>query len=65
MGRLADYKVRITSDFYDYDHIINMDVGLFNQEDRTFTPATINGTAVISRIVIKCYVSPWGTLDFY
>jgi hypothetical protein len=65
MGRLADYKVRVTSAPYQYDHIFTMDVKLFKDEDRRFIPATRNGVNVISRILIKCYVTSYGTLDFY
>jgi len=65
MGRLAGYRVRITSAPYQYDHIFTMDVKLFSDEDRQFLPATKNGENVISRILIKCYVTPYGTLDFY
>jgi len=65
LGRLADYKVRVTSSQYRYDHIFTMDVKLFSEEDRKFIPATRNGVNVISRILIKCYVTSYGTLDFY
>jgi len=65
MGRLANYRVRITSFPYDYDHIFTMDVKLLSDEDRTFTPATKNGEPVLSRIVIRCYVTQYGGLDFY
>ena len=65
LGRLAGYNIRLTSSEYNYDHIFRMDVNLFSPEDRTFKPATLNGEAVMVRIIIKCYVSPWGTLDFF
>jgi hypothetical protein len=65
LGRLADYNVRIVSSYYDYDHTFNLDVKLFNEADRTFIPATLNGKRVMSRIVIKCFVTPSGGLDFY
>jgi len=65
LGRLADYKVRLVSAYYQYDQIFSMDVGLFSDEDRTFRPATLNGRPVMSRILIKCYVSSRGELDFY
>ncbi|MDR3697353.1 hypothetical protein [Mucilaginibacter sp.] len=64
MGRLAQYRVRIASALYQYDRIFTMDVKLFSDEDRKFIPATKNGENVISRILIKCYVTPSGTLDF-
>jgi len=65
LGRLADYRVRLTSAIYEYDHIFHMDINLFSLEDRIFRPATLNGEPVMSRIIIKCYVSPFGKLDFY
>jgi hypothetical protein len=64
LGRLADYKVHLTSGYYAYDHTFNMAVSLFSEADRTFIPATLNGEPVISRIVIKCNVTPDGRLDF-
>jgi len=65
LGRLADYKVRLVSKEYQYDHIINLDVHLFNEEERTFVPANFNGKPVLSRILIKCWVTPNGGIDFY
>jgi hypothetical protein len=64
MGLLADYKVRLSSQFYEYDHIFNMDVHLLDDADRRFLPATLNGKPVMSRIIIKCVVNPNGKLDF-
>jgi hypothetical protein len=34
MGQLADYNIRLVSPYYNYDQIFNMDIGLFDQEDR-------------------------------
>jgi len=65
MGRLADYNVRVVSARYEYDQTFNLDVNLFSEADRTFVPATLNGVPVISRILIKCYVTTSGGLDFY
>ena len=65
LGRLAEYKVRVSSAYYQYDRIFTMDLDLFSEEDRTFVPATLNGRPVMSRILIKCYVSSKGDLDFY
>jgi hypothetical protein len=65
LGRLADYQVRLVSAYYNFDQIYSLDINLLSEEDRTFTPATLNGIPVISRILIKCYVSPRGELDFY
>jgi hypothetical protein len=65
LGRLADYKVRLTSEYYQYNHTFNLDTHLFNEEDRTFQPATLNNNPILSRIIIKCFVDSAGDLDFY
>jgi hypothetical protein len=65
LGRLADYKVRVVSAYYEYDQTFNLDVNLFSEADRTFVPAKLNGVPVMSRILIKCYVTTSGGLDFY
>jgi hypothetical protein len=64
LGRLADYSVRLTSDYNDYDYVFKLDVNLFSDEDRSFAPATVNGKAVMSRIIVKCFVTDQGGLDF-
>ncbi|MFI5140611.1 MAG: hypothetical protein ACHQIM_22530 [Sphingobacteriales bacterium] len=64
MGRLADYTVHIQSGYYDYDRTFKLDINLFDEEDRTFKPATLNGTPVLSRIIIKCFITFEGGLDF-
>jgi hypothetical protein len=65
LGRLADYKIHVVSDYYKYKQIFNLDVNLFNEEDRQFIPATLNSKPVLSRIIIKCFVNSTGKLDFY
>ncbi|HEY5325624.1 MAG TPA: hypothetical protein VIJ27_01380 [Mucilaginibacter sp.] len=65
MGRLANYNVRIIAPYYEYDHSFNLDINLLSEADRTFQPATLNGRPILSRIVIKCYVTSSGELDFY
>jgi len=64
MGRLADYSVHIQSGFYEYDRIFKLDINLFDEADRTFKPATLNGVPVLSRIIIKCFITSSGGLDF-
>jgi len=63
-GRLADYKVHLWSTKYDYKQAFNIDTKLFNEEDRQFIPATLNNEPILSRIIIKCSVTPYGDLDF-
>jgi hypothetical protein len=65
LGRLADYKVHILSDSYQYYKDFSFDVRLFSEEDRTFEPATLNGKPILSRIIIKCYVNYLGGIDFF
>ena len=65
LGRLADYKVHLISNYYDYDRTTTMDLNLFKDEDKQFVPATINSEPVLSRIVIKCKLNSDGGLDFY
>jgi hypothetical protein len=65
LGRLADYHVRVVSAAYQYDYTFNLDVNLFDEDDRTFRPATLNGRPVMSRILIRCSVSPNGKLAFF
>lgn len=64
MGRLAEYKVHLVSNFYKYDHTISLDVNLFSEEERAFVPATLNHKRILSRIFIKCFVTDKG-VDFY
>ena len=65
LGRLADYKIHIVSQLYEYDRTFNLDVNLLSEADRTFIPASYNNEYVLSRILIKCYVQRDGGLDFY
>ncbi|HTE02231.1 MAG TPA: hypothetical protein VK668_23240 [Mucilaginibacter sp.] len=64
MGRLAQYRVRVASGYLDFDQTIKFDVNLFKEEDKKFIPATFNGEAVLSRIIIACKVNNSGGLDF-
>jgi hypothetical protein len=64
LGRLAEYKVRAVCSLIQYDQTVTMDVNLFKEEDKKFIPATYNGEAVLSRIMIKCRVTESGGLDF-
>jgi hypothetical protein len=65
LGRLADYKIHIVSDYYKYKQVFSLDVNLFSEEDRQFIPATLNSKPVLSRITIKCFLNSKGKLDFY
>jgi len=62
-GRLADYKVHINNGAQ--DNVIKMNTNLPNEEDRMFTPATLNGEPVACRIIIRAYITEKGHLDFY
>jgi hypothetical protein len=65
MGRLADFKIHVQSDFLGYNQTVSMDMNLLKEEDRKFIPATYNGEPILSRIVIRCRVTDDGGLDFY
>lgn len=64
LGQLADYKVHLLSALYNYNQVFSLDVHLFSDEERRFYPVTLNGKPIISRIIIKCYVTSDGRLDF-
>jgi hypothetical protein len=61
-GRLADYKVHLTA--ANYERTVNMNINLPNEEDMVFIPATLNSEPISSRIVIRCYVTNSGHLNF-
>ncbi|MDB5062070.1 MAG: hypothetical protein JWP67_1913 [Mucilaginibacter sp.] len=61
-GRLADYKVHLTA--VNFERTRNMNINLPNEEDMVFVPATLNGEPISSRVVIRCYVTNSGHLDF-
>ena len=63
-GRLAEYTVHISSEFYDYEQVFNISVKLFDEEDKLFLPATLNGKPIVSRIIINCAVNQHGGLDY-
>ena len=64
-GRLADYKVRVQSATYRYDQTFNFDVNLFGEEDKQFSPATVNRQPVLVRVFIRCAINADGSLDFF
>lgn len=65
LGRLADYKVYLTSYYYRYDQTFSFDTRLFKEDDKLFIPATINKQPVICRILIRCSLQSDGSIDFY
>ena len=62
-GRLADYKVHINNGVQ--DNVLKMNMNLPDEEDKIFTPATLNGEPVACRIIIRVYITEKGGLDFY
>ena len=64
-GRLADYKVHVLSNYYDYNQVFNLDINLFADEDRTFIPAALNHSPVLSRVFIHCAVNSNSGIDFF
>ncbi len=63
-GMLAEYKVHISSEYYDYEQVFNLSPKLFDLEDKIFLPATLNGKPIISRIIINCAVNSQGGLEY-
>ncbi|GGH02128.1 hypothetical protein [Mucilaginibacter phyllosphaerae] len=64
-GRLADYKVTLLSNPMGATiRVVNMNLKLPNPDDLMFTPATLNGQPIACRIMMRCYVSDDGHLDF-
>jgi len=64
-GRLADYKVNLVASATGVPFkTINMNIKLPDPADVVFTPATLNGEAIASRITIQCVVDSRGHLDF-
>lgn len=61
-GRLADLKVHILFPG-NPDYVTSFSPNIFNEEDKEFIPATVNGKRVISRIFLACQITYNGTLD--
>jgi hypothetical protein len=64
-GRLASYKVHLVANQYQINDTFKINPELFDEEDRKFTPAQLNGEPVSCRIFISCYVNYSGKLDFW
>lgn len=61
-GRLADFTVHLESLGYDQRLGVNRD--LLSEEDKTFIPATLNSKPILCRILIRCFLTGGGRLDF-
>lgn len=53
-GNLADFMIHFPPIFY--KEAFHVNINLLNADDKLFIPATINGEAVSSRIMITCYL---------
>ena len=62
-GRLAYFKVTIYSG--NFSKTFNMNVNVLNEEEKVFTPATLNDEPISCRILMKCFFDDDGTLIFY
>ncbi|MBD1366459.1 hypothetical protein IDJ77_21780 [Mucilaginibacter sp. ZT4R22] len=62
-GRLADYKISLNIDRR-LLKAFNMNPNLPDPADVIFTPATVNGEPVTSRILIKAYITDDNHLDY-
>jgi hypothetical protein len=58
LGRLAEYKLRITPMWatkqFD-DVVLNINLNLLADEDKVFVPATLNNEPTAVRIIVPCY----------
>lgn len=63
MGRVADFKIRLESAYYNYKRDYSIDANKLFMEDRTFLPATKNKEPISSTIVISCFINSGGELD--
>lgn len=63
LGRLASFKVHVYSG--SFERVFNMSLDVPDPADKVFIPATLNGEAVASRVVIKCAFRNDGGLEFY
>jgi len=64
-GRLADYKVHLMSKAYNYKQSFNFDLSMIADEDKQFSPATLNRQPILARVFIRCSLNTDGSLDFY
>jgi hypothetical protein len=61
-GRLAYYKVTLYSG--NYSKTFNVNINLLSEEDKVFTPATVNNEPISCRIMLRAYIEDDGTLGF-
>ena len=61
-GRLADFKVHLFSGL-NYHKVFKMGTDMPNEEDKIFTPATLNGEPIGCRIMMRCYIDNDGGLE--
>ncbi|RCH55377.1 hypothetical protein DJ568_09370 [Mucilaginibacter hurinus] len=63
-GRLADYKIRVGSQLYNYNKVADMSLDLLDEEDKQFVPATLNGQPVAISVFITCRINHRGQLEY-
>jgi hypothetical protein len=61
-GRLANFKVHLFSG-YNYHRVFTMSTDMPNEEDKIFTPATLNGEPIGCRIMLTCWIDNEGGLE--
>ena len=61
-GRLADFKVHLFSGL-NYHRVFTMSTDMPNEEDKIFTPATLNGEPIGCRIMMRCWINNEGGLE--
>ena len=61
LGRIAQYKAHI---YVNGDDIVSyIDTDKLREEDKSFIPATLNGTPITSTIIIQCYTAGYDETD--
>ena len=55
-GRLADYSIHISSESYQFNRTLTVNLNLLSDEDKIFVAATYNGEPTSSRIMVRCHI---------
>lgn len=63
-GRLAEFKIRVTSPVADYNQVADVNLDLLPEQDKIFIPATLNSQSIACRIFITCRITGKTSLEF-
>lgn len=61
-GRLADYNIVLQDG--SFKRVLNVNLNLFNDDEKTFIPATFNKEGISCTILVECYIANNGKLTF-